>query len=488
MTTSDRYLAFANSAVGSRLANALGLPRPVPLERMPPYPDPAPDAHAEAAPLPAPLAIVGGAGNAPLLPDLARELHSLGMPSLAHAERLDWISHANAAGTMSGRFNPDEGVRPKALLFDASAIASTDDLRALYSFFHGTVASLDRCARVLVLGLPPTLASTPQARIAQRALEGFVRSLAKELKRGATAQLLYVAPGAREALHSTLRFFLSPRAAYVSGQAVTLQDPVFPTAFPMPPTPPMRDQRPLSGQVAVVTGAARGIGEAIATVLARDGAHVVCVDIPTAQAALEAVALRLEGSALACDIAAPEAGATLRAHLATHAPRGLDMLVHNAGITRDKTLVRMSEAQWQSVLDINVGAPQRLNTALLDAGMLRAGSRIVGVASISGIAGNRGQTNYAASKAAVIGMIEAWSPVLAERQISINAVAPGFIETQMTAAVPFAIREAGRRMNSLGQGGQPVDVAETIAWLAHPCSGALTGQVVRVCGQSLLGA
>ncbi|WP_374618528.1 3-oxoacyl-ACP reductase [Pandoraea sp.] len=481
MTTSDRYLAFANSAVGSRLANALGLPRPVPLERMPPYPDPAPHAHGEAAPLPAPLAVVGGAGNAPLLPDLARDLHSLGIPSLAHAERLDWISHANAAGTMSGRFNADEGVRPKALLFDASAIASTDDLRALYSFFHGTVASLDRCARVLVLGLPPTLASKPQARVAQRALEGFVRSLAKELKRGATAQLLYVAPGARHALHSTLRFFLSPRAAYVSGQAVTLQDPVF-------PTPPMRDRRPLSGQVAVVTGAARGIGEAIATVLARDGAHVVCVDIPTAQAALEAVALRLEGSALTCDIAAPEAGAMLRAHLATHAPRGLDVLVHNAGITRDKTLVRMSEAQWQSVLDINVGAPQRLNTALLDAGMLRAGSRIVGVASISGIAGNRGQTNYAASKAAVIGMIEAWSPVLAERQISINAVAPGFIETQMTAAVPFAIREAGRRMNSLGQGGQPVDVAETIAWLAHPCSGALTGQVVRVCGQSLLGA
>jgi 3-oxoacyl-[acyl-carrier protein] reductase len=140
------------------------------------------------------------------------------------------------------------------------------------------------------------------------------------------------------------------------------------------------------------------------------------------------------------------------------------------------------------VLDINVGAPQRLNSALLDAGVLRESSRVVGVASISGIAGNRGQTNYATSKAAVIGMVEAWAPRLAERHISINAVAPGFIETKMTAAVPFAIREAGRRMNSLGQGGQPVDVAEAIAWLAHPASGALTGQVVRVCGQSLLGA
>ncbi|AKM28992.1 3-oxoacyl-ACP reductase [Pandoraea faecigallinarum] len=477
MTTSDRYLAFANSAVGSRLANALGLPRPVPLERMPEYGDEV----AEARPMPAPLAVVGGANDAPLLPGLARELHWLGVPSLAHSQRLDWISHANKAGTMSGRFNPSEGVRPKALLFDASAIDSTGDLSALYTFFHDTVASLDRCARVLVLGLPPAMASTRQASTAQRALEGFVRSLAKELRRGATAQLLYIAPQAREALHSTLRFFLSPRAAYVSGQAITLRSPVF-------EPPPTRDRRPLDAQVAVVTGAARGIGEAIATVLARDGAHVVCVDIPSAQDALNVVATRLDGSALPCDITSPDAAATLLAHLSTHAPRGLDILVHNAGITRDKTVVRMSDAQWQSVLDINVGAPQRLNAALLDAGVLREGSRILGVASISGIAGNRGQTNYAASKAAVIGMIEAWSPVLAERHISINAVAPGFIETTMTAAVPFAIREAGRRMNSLGQGGQPVDVAETIAWLAHPASGALTGQVVRVCGQSLLGA
>ena len=419
MTTSDRYLAFANSAVGSRLANALGLPRPMPLERMPSRDDSRTEADTDASPraMPTPPAVVGGAGDAPLLPDLARELHRLGMSSLAHAERLDWISHANQAGTMSGRFNPSEGVRAKALLFDASAIASTDGLSALYTFFHDTLACLDRCARVLVLGVPPALAPTPQASVAQRALEGFVRSLAKELKRGATAQLLYVASHARDALHSTLRFFLSPRAAYVSGQAITLQAPVF-------TTPPTHDDRPLAGQVAVVTGAARGIGEAIATVLAHDGAHVVCVDIAQAQSALEAVAMRLDGSALTCDIAAPEAGATLLAHLATHAPRGLDILVHNAGITRDKTLVRMSEAQWQSVLDINVGAPQRINQALLDAGVLRANSRIVGVASISGIAGNRGQTNYAASKAAVIGMIEAWSPVLAERHISINAVAP----------------------------------------------------------------
>ncbi|WP_241563094.1 SDR family oxidoreductase, partial [Streptomyces sp. E1N211] len=110
-------------------------------------------------------------------------------------------------------------------------------------------------------------------------------------------------------------------------------------------------------------------------------------------------------------------------------------------------------------------------------------------ASIAGIAGNAGQTNYGASKAGVTGFVRALAPrALAGHGVTVNAVAPGFIETKMTAAVPLFIREAGRRMNSLAQGGLPVDVAETAAWFAHPGSGAVNGQVVRVCGQSLLGA
>ncbi|MCY1343836.1 3-oxoacyl-[acyl-carrier-protein] reductase FabG [compost metagenome] len=110
------------------------------------------------------------------------------------------------------------------------------------------------------------------------------------------------------------------------------------------------------------------------------------------------------------------------------------------------------------------------------------------IASISGIAGNLGQTNYALSKAGLIGLAQNWAPLLARRGISINAVAPGFIETQITAAIPLTLREAGRRMNSMNQGGLPQDVAEAVAWFAQPGSGALTGQVMRVCGQSLLGA
>ncbi len=110
------------------------------------------------------------------------------------------------------------------------------------------------------------------------------------------------------------------------------------------------------------------------------------------------------------------------------------------------------------------------------------------VSSISGIAGNAGQTNYSTSKAGVIGIVQGFAGPLGERGATVNAVAPGFIETQMTAAMPIALREAGRRMNSLSQGGLPVNVAETVAWLANPGSAGVTGNIVRVCGQSLIGA
>jgi 3-oxoacyl-[acyl-carrier protein] reductase len=162
--------------------------------------------------------------------------------------------------------------------------------------------------------------------------------------------------------------------------------------------------------------------------------------------------------------------------------------VHNAGITRDKKLANMRPDQWDQVLDVNLSAQERIDDALLADGVLNAGGRIVSVSSISGIAGNVGQANYATSKAGVIGMVQSMAPVLAAKDITINAVAPGFIETAMTAAVPLVTREVGRRMNSLAQGGLPVDVAETVAWFANPASGGVTGNVVRVCGQSLLGA
>jgi 3-oxoacyl-[acyl-carrier protein] reductase len=246
-------------------------------------------------------------------------------------------------------------------------------------------------------------------------------------------------------------------------------------------------QDPARQRVALVTGAARGIGEQVAAVLARDGARVICLDVPQAADALAAVAARLGGSALPLDITAPDAGERIAAAAGDD---GLDVLVHNAGITRDRKLANMPADRWDPVLEVNLGSVLRTTDHLLKSGTLRAHARIVATSSISGIAGNAGQTNYAASKAGIIGFVRALAavPDVRDRGITVNAVAPGFIETPMTAAVPLFIREAGRRMNSLGQGGLPVDVAETVAWFAAPGSGGITGQVVRVCGQSLLGA
>ena len=244
--------------------------------------------------------------------------------------------------------------------------------------------------------------------------------------------------------------------------------------------------RPLAGKVALVTGASRGIGEEIARVLHRDGATVVGVDVPQAASELQTLMAELDGDHLVLDITAKDAPQRIAHHLREH-HGGVDVVVHNAGITRDKKLANMAEDRWSSVVAVNLTAPELITRELLDQGVVNAGGRIVGVASIAGIAGNVGQTNYATSKAGVIGLVDSLRDELSDG-ITVNAVAPGFIITQMTAAVPFATREVGQRLNALSQGGLPVDVAETIAWFAGPGSGAVNGNVVRVCGQMMLGA
>jgi 3-oxoacyl-[acyl-carrier protein] reductase len=289
-------------------------------------------------------------------------------------------------------------------------------------------------------------------------------------------QLVLVAAGAEDAIASTLRFLLSPRSAYVSGQTIRVNRARRPENVDW--------ERPLQGRLALVTGASRGIGEAIASTLARDGARVVGLDVPALGDDLQRAMARLDGDAIELDITAPDSPAALAQRFST----GLDVIVHNAGVTRDRTLAKMPPERWSELMDINLGGQERIDQALLDAGALNDNGRIVCVSSMSGIAGNAGQTNYATSKAGVIGRVQALAGELAERGLAISAVAPGFIETQMTAKMPIAIREAGRRMSSLGQGGLPVDVAETIAWLAQPASGGLNGNVVRVCGQNFLGA
>jgi 3-oxoacyl-[acyl-carrier protein] reductase len=376
-----------------------------------------------------------------------------------------------------GAAKPETSSSPvKALVFDATGIADSTELVELQRFFHPNVKRVQRSGRVVVLGTPPA-GLPPRAATAQRALEGFTRSLGKEIGRGIAVQLVYVAEGAEEEIDSTLRFLLSPRSAYVSGQVVEVGKAVT-------KTPELDWGRPLDGKVALVTGASRGIGEAIATTLHRDGAELVLLDVPALSADLAAVAERLGAETIELNITDPDAPLQIAAAI----PDGIDVLVHNAGVTRDRTIAKMPEDRWSSLMEINLSSEERINDELLERKLLRPNGRIVCVSSMSGVAGNSGQTNYGTSKAGVIGMVEALAPDLAKRKATINAVAPGFIETQMTAKMPIAIREAGRRMNSMSQGGLPVDVAETIAWFASPASTGVNGNTVRVCGQSLLGA
>ncbi|MFD4033970.1 3-oxoacyl-ACP reductase [Streptomyces sp. NPDC058637] len=437
----DRYLHLTGTAPGRFLTRRLGLPQPERLRRW----------TVGTPALDGPLLHLTAGGSA-LGGTLGPVLAATGLKVTEHAER------------------------PAGIVVDATGITSAAGLGHLHTALHPVVRSLATGGRVVVLGTPPSPDDHHQAA-AQQALEGFVRSLGKEIGRGATTQLLRVAPGAAASAESTLRFLLSPRSAYVSGQVIEL------TAAA--PGPVADWLAPLAGRTALVTGAARGIGASVASVLARDGARVICLDVPQAEEELIRTADRLGATALPLDITAPDAAA----RIAEAAPDGLDVLVHNAGITRDRRLANMPADRWASVIEVNLDSVLRTTDALLDAGTVNRGGRIVATASIAGIAGNNGQTNYAASKAGIIGMVRSLAPrAAADHDVTVNAVAPGFIETRMTAAVPLFIREAGRRMNSLSQGGLPIDVAETTAWFAQPASSAVNGQVVRVCGQSLLGA
>ncbi|MFE4689342.1 3-oxoacyl-ACP reductase [Streptomyces sp. NPDC056749] len=438
----DRYLHFTGTAPGRFLSRRLGLPQPAPLRRW----------TLETPALEGPL------------------LHLTAGDS-AHADTLGPVLAATGLKVTT------QTERPVAVVLDATGVTTAAGLADVHAALHPVVRSLAGGGRVVVLGTTPSPDDHHQAA-AQQALEGFVRSLGKEIGRGSTAQLVRLAPGAGAAsAESTLRFLLSPRSAYVSGQVVQLTADA--------PGEVTDWAAPLYGRTALVTGAARGIGASVASVLARDGARVICLDVPQAQEELMRTADRLGATALPLDITAPDAADLIAAAV----PDGLDVLVHNAGITRDRRLANMPADRWASVIDVNLDSVLRTTDALLKAGTVNRGGRIVATASIAGIAGNNGQTNYAASKAGIIGLVRSLAPrAAAEHGVTVNAVAPGFIETKMTAAVPLFIREAGRRMNSLSQGGLPVDVAETTAWFAQPASGAVNGQIVRVCGQSLLGA
>lgn len=373
----------------------------------------------------------------------------------------------------------------QATLFDSTNFRDLADLKHLYTFFRASLRRLGSHHRICLLLAAPNPEASPDQEAVKSAIEGFARSLAKEVgPRGVNVNCIRVHPGKAglERLGPICSFLLSDHAAFITGQffdclATEQARPIHLPAL----------AGSLAGKRALVTGAAQGIGYAICRRLAEEGAHVLCLDRVENKAALQELAQAIDGETLEIDLTQPLAVANIVDRL-QNSSAGLDILVHNAGITRDRSLFAMEDEYWDSVLKVNLEVVVELSQEILRRGQMQDGGRIICMSSISGLAGNFGQTNYSASKAGLIGYVKTLAHHLASQGITANAVAPGFIETSMTARVPFLMKQMARRFASLGQGGLPDDVADMVCFLASPCSQGLNGSVVRVCGGNFIGA
>ena len=371
---SDRYGSFVQTAVGKKVAKNLGLPLPITLDRF-----------ESGQKLVRGSVLFGAATGADsrISQAVARILAELHADVYLNEQDASKSVFADAGVEIkianTGNDNNDNKDKYKVLLFDASNITNTTELEQLYEFFHPVARAVEASGRVIVIGRPPEQCDSVSSAMVQRALEGFVRSVGKEFKKGITAQLIYVQAGAEQNLDSTVRFFTSARSAYVSGQVVRVG------------TGESVDvdwKQPLAGTTMLVTGASRGIGEAIARVLAREGAHVICLDVPQQQAELQKVAGQISGSTLLLDITADDAGSIIAE--AAQKRGGLDGIVHNAGVIRDKTLAKMDKKLWDMVININLASIAKINNYLFENDALNEHARIVCVSSIAGIAGNFG--------------------------------------------------------------------------------------------------
>jgi 3-oxoacyl-[acyl-carrier protein] reductase len=453
MSQTDNYTRFVNSPLGKQLAKTAGLPQPVPLRR-----------HNKGDRLiTGPILVVG---TSPAAEAVAKQL---------------WAEDYDV--------RRDPGLKPSfaAIIVGFDDVTHPAELSDRVLEVGAALRGLQPNGRVITLLRDPeeaAVAGDANMAAARHGIEGLTRSLGREMRRGATTNGIVLSDGVdmtAPSAQAALRFFLSGRSAYVAGQFVTVSSSAG--------SVPADWDAPLAHKVMIVTGAARGIGEAISEVLARDGAIVIGVDMPSAGEALTRVMNRVNGVAVQLDITVADAGQQLLNFAAERFGR-LDGIVHNAGITRDKLLANMDASRWDALIGVNISAPLRINEQLLEAigqGVVADNFRITSLSSTSGIAGNRGQTNYAAAKAGIMGMTQALAGRLAQTGGSINAVAPGFIETAMTDAMPTATREVARRMNALQQGGRPVDVAEAIAFFSSDAAAGINGTTLRVCGQSMVG-
>ncbi|MFO1009885.1 MAG: 3-oxoacyl-[acyl-carrier-protein] reductase [Planctomycetota bacterium] len=251
----------------------------------------------------------------------------------------------------------------------------------------------------------------------------------------------------------------------------------------MSSTPPSPDPRFLQGRVALVTGASRGIGRAIALRLAARGARVACVatEASRAQETADQCARHTEGAqAYGCDVADTAAVQALVEQVQKELG-GLDLLVNNAGITRDQLLLRMTEEDFDRVIEVNLkGTWNFLKAASRP--LMKCKGKVVNITSVVGLTGNAGQANYAASKAGVVGLTKSLAKELAGRGVCVNAIAPGFIATDMTAAIDEKAAEALKSTIPLGRIGAPEDIAAAVEFLAGPGGDYITGQTLVIDG------
>lgn len=371
----------------------------------------------------------------------------------------------------------------EALIIDASSYSDNGCYQRLYVNVQKSLKLLSKNARILLIAEKAQADQSPQEHAFSQALIGFTKSLAKEVgRKGCTANILLIEKtnelNSLDSINNLINpftFFLSAKSAFVSGQTLTVDNDLTHIT-----------KKPTSKSVAVVTGAAQGIGAAIASKLSNEGYFVIGIDIEPMRESLNNTIKKLNGISFILDVSSDNSGEQLATLAKQH--HGFDLVVHNAGITRDKTLAKMPEHYWSQTININLLSVININEKLISEKSINTGGSIVCLSSMNGIAGQGGQTNYACSKAGIIGYVKSMKDTLSHQNITINAVAPGFIETKMTEQVPFFTREMGRRMNALGQGGLPEDVAETIAFLGNKESYAISGQTLRVCGLNIIGA
>lgn len=371
-----------------------------------------------------------------------------------------------------------EGDGIDALLLDVTAIGGP---HRLYAALQPSLRKLRPHCRVILMNRV-SATPTPAEAAATEGTTGFGKSLARELGgRAITVNMVELSHAVDTAAAAeALAFLATDRARYVTGQRLVL------TASAQ-----AAGSTSLAGHHVVVTGAARGIGAAMVTVLARQGAAVSVVDLASAQQAGEAVvsAVRQAGGQAQFIAANVTQRAEVEACLEQAAKLGpVTGLVNNAGITRDRTFAKMSEAQWADVLAVNFDASVAVTEAALAGRRGEAPLAVVFLSSVVGISGNFGQTNYTLSKAAVLGYMRAMAAQWAGKNVRMNAIAPGFIDTALTREVPLLNRELGKQLTCLLQAGEPEDIGEIAAFLLSPAAVALNGQTIRVDGGMFFGA